>query len=83
MSVMILRNLARYANKHGQPFEKDGVRLNERLFGAHKYSLFHVLSVSRTLRDYVNDLLRMIDVTGQSEEKRGVKREREEGEEER
>ncbi|ETI19352.1 hypothetical protein G647_09184 [Cladophialophora carrionii CBS 160.54] len=75
MSIMILRNVARYANKHGQPFEKDGVRLNERLFGAHKYSLFHVLSVSRTLRDYVNDLLKMIDVAGIGEEKRGVKRE--------
>ncbi|KIW29555.1 uncharacterized protein PV07_05366 [Cladophialophora immunda] len=75
MSVMILRNLARYANKHGQPFEKDGVRLNERLFGAHKYALFHVLSVSRTLRDYVNDLLRMIE-EGQKDEKRGLKRER-------
>ena len=73
MSVMILRNLARYGNKHGQPFEKDGVKLNERLFGAHKYALFHVFSVSRTLRDYVNDLLRMVDVR---EEKRGVKRER-------
>ncbi|KAJ9613935.1 Chromatin structure-remodeling complex protein rsc9 [Cladophialophora chaetospira] len=77
MSVMILRNLARYGNKHGQPFEKDGVRLNERLFGAHKYSLFHVFSVSRTLRDYVNDLLKMIDIVPVEEEKRGVKRERE------
>ena len=75
MSVMILRNLARYANKHGQPFEKDGVRLNERLFRAHKYSLFHVLSVSRTLREYVNDLLKMLDGEGVTEEKRGVKRE--------
>ncbi|KIW80177.1 hypothetical protein Z517_06792 [Fonsecaea pedrosoi CBS 271.37] len=74
MSVMVLRNLARYANKHGQPFEKDGVQLNERLFGAHKYGLFHVLSVSRTLRDYVSDLLRMID-EGQKNEKRGLKRE--------
>ncbi len=76
MSVMILRNLARYGNKHGQPFERDGVKLNERLFRAHKYSLFHVFSVSRTLRDYVNDLLKMIDVA-EREEKRGVKRDRE------
>ena len=42
---------------------------------------FHVFSVSRTLRDYVNDLLKMIDVAPENEEKRGVKRERE-GEEE-
>ena len=80
MSIMILRNLARYGNKHGRQFEKDGVRLNERLFGAHKYSLFHVFSVSRTLREYVSDLLKMIDVAPPVEEKRGVKRDHEDGE---
>jgi chromatin structure-remodeling complex subunit RSC9 len=77
MSVMILRNLARFGNRHGQPFEKDGATLNERLFGAQKYSFFNVLSINRTLKDYVSDLLRMIDtVKPNSEEQRGVKRER-------
>ncbi|EXJ76379.1 uncharacterized protein A1O5_00887 [Cladophialophora psammophila CBS 110553] len=76
MSVMILRNLARYASRHGQPFEKDGVGLNEQLFAAHRHGLFHVLSVSRTLRDYVSDLLMMIE-EGQKDEKRGSKRGRE------
>lgn len=74
MSVMILRNLARYANKHGKPFEKDGVRLSHKLFGSQKYELFHVFSVSRTLRDHVNHLLLLIE-KGEQEEKRGVKRE--------
>lgn len=77
MSVMILRNLARYGNKHGQPFEKDGVRLNERLFAAHMYSLFHVFSVSRNLREYLSDLFKMIDLAPVDKEQRGVKRERE------
>ncbi|KIX98409.1 uncharacterized protein Z520_05710 [Fonsecaea multimorphosa CBS 102226] len=75
MSIMILRNLARYGNKHGQRFEQDGVTLNERLFRAHRYGLFHVLSVSRTLRDYVNDLIVIIK-DGEKEDKRGLKRER-------
>lgn len=80
MSVMILRNLARYAHKHGQPFEQNGVRLSERLFGGHRYGLFHVVSVSRTLRDHVLHLIQLIE-KGEKDPKQGQKREREDDEE--
>ncbi|KIX03729.1 uncharacterized protein Z518_07282 [Rhinocladiella mackenziei CBS 650.93] len=76
MSVMIMRNLARYANKHGSAFEKDGIPLNDKLFGGHKYVIFHMLSANRTLRDLITDLLQLID-KGDRDEKRGVKREHE------
>ncbi len=77
MSVMILRNLARYANKHGQPFEKDGVKLIEQLFGSHKYALFKNLASNKTLGNYISDLMQLLD-KAENEEKRGTKREREE-----
>jgi len=76
MSVMIMRNLARYATKYGQPFEKDGARLNQRLFGSHKKSLFNAFSLNRTLREHVVDLIQLIE-KGDEEQKRGVKREHE------
>lgn len=77
MSVMILRNLARFANKpQGKQFEKQGVPLVDQLFGGHMYALFNIMGVSRTLREYVVDLLFMIE-EGERAQKRGVKREHE------
>lgn len=77
MSVLILRNLARYANKpDGKQFEKEGIRLADQLFGGHMYALFNIMGVSRTLRESVVDLVYMIE-EGERAEKRGVKREHE------
>lgn len=77
MSVLILRNLARYANKpDAKRFEKNGVSLADQLFGGHKYALFNIMGVSRTLRESVVDLVYMIE-EGERAEKRGVKRDHE------
>lgn len=77
MSVMILRNLARYANKpQGKQFEKHGFPLVDQLFGGHKYAIFNIMGVSRTLREYIVDLVYMIE-EGERAQKRGVKREHE------
>ena len=63
MSVMVMRNLARYANKHAQAqgFDKGGVKLMERLFGTVKTKVFEVVAVNRTLRGELGDLLGMIE----------------------
>ncbi|KAI1625249.1 hypothetical protein EDD37DRAFT_629167 [Exophiala viscosa] len=82
MSVMIMRNLARYANRYGQAFEKDGVKLNEKLFGNHKYALFNNLGLNRVLRDLIVDLIDLIEKSEREQKKRGVKREHEEEDEE-
>ena len=77
MSVMILRNLARFSNKpEGKQFEKSGSPLVEQLFGGHKYAIFNIMGVSRTLREYIVDLVYMIEA-GERAQKRGVKREHE------
>lgn len=77
MSVMILRNLARFANKpQAKQFEKTGVPLADQLFGGHMYALFNIMGVSRTLRDYVVDLIFMVE-EGERQRKKGVKREHE------
>lgn len=73
MSVMILRNLARFANKHGAEFERNGSKLMDRLFGGGMRELWHVFSVNRTLRTYLGQLMNMIE-KGEIDEKRGVKR---------
>ncbi|KAK7887826.1 Chromatin structure-remodeling complex protein rsc9 [Exophiala xenobiotica] len=80
MSVMILRNLARFANKHGQPFEKNGVKLIEQLFGTHRYRLFKNLGLNKVLGPHIIDLMQLLD-KGVKEEKSGVKREHEDDEE--
>lgn len=80
MSVMILRNLARFASKHGHKFEKDGQTLTEQLFGAHKYALFTNLSLNKPLAAYIADLMELLD-KGEKLEKRGTKREHDEDEE--
>ncbi|RMD39991.1 hypothetical protein DV735_g5135, partial [Chaetothyriales sp. CBS 134920] len=41
MSVMIMRNLARFANKHGAEFEKSGTKLMSRLFGHVMRDIWH------------------------------------------
>jgi chromatin structure-remodeling complex subunit RSC9 len=74
MSVMILRNLARFANKHGAEYEKGGSRLMDRLFGSVMRDLWHAFSLNRTLRGWLGQLIAMIE-KGEIEEKRGVKRE--------
>ena len=76
MSVMILRNLARFANKHGGEFLRNGVKLMDRLFGSVMRDLWHVFSLNRTLRKWLGELINMIE-KGEIEEKRGVKREAE------
>ena len=73
MSVMILRNLARFANKHGAELERNGSKLMDRLFGGVMRELWHVFSVNRTLRTYLGQLMNMIE-KGAIDEKRGVKR---------
>lgn len=74
MSVMILRNLARFANKHGGDFEKSGSKLMERMFGGVMRDLWRVFSLNRTLRGWLGQLINMIE-KGEIKEKRGVKRE--------
>ncbi|RVX67348.1 hypothetical protein B0A52_09129 [Exophiala mesophila] len=76
LSVMVLRNLARFANKQGKPFERDGVPLINQLFGGHMYALFNVVGVNRTLREWVGDLVFLIE-QGEREHNKGLKRERE------
>ncbi|EXJ91295.1 hypothetical protein A1O1_04405 [Capronia coronata CBS 617.96] len=76
LCVLIMRNLARFANRHGAPFEKDGVRLNQKLFRAFRRPLFRMASEVRTLRDHLVDLLHMID-QADPKDQRGTKRDRE------
>ena len=73
MSVMILRNLARFANKHGAEFERNGSKLMDRLFGGVMRDLWYVFSLNRTLRGWLGQLMNMIE-KGEIDEKRGVKR---------
>lgn len=80
MSVMIMRNLARFANKRGAHFEKDGQRLMDRMFGGVMRDIWHVFSLNRTLRWLLGQLIGMIE-KGEIHENRGVKREHEEDEE--
>ncbi|EXJ93087.1 hypothetical protein A1O3_01643 [Capronia epimyces CBS 606.96] len=76
MSVLILRNLARYANRHGAPFEKDGIRLNQKLFGGHRDALFRMVSLHRTLRDHLVNLIHMVEQADQRDQA-GTKRDHE------
>jgi chromatin structure-remodeling complex subunit RSC9 len=78
MSVMILRNLARFANKHGGEFEKNGSKLMDRLFGGAMKDIWRVFSLNRTLRGWLGQLINMIE-KGEIDEKRGTKRELEDG----
>lgn len=65
MSIMVLRNLARFANRNAQQFERKGdsgrVTLMDQLFGHVKPSLWHALTVNRTLAPYLSDLMKMIE----------------------
>jgi chromatin structure-remodeling complex subunit RSC9 len=79
MSVMILRNLARFANKHGAEFERNGSKLMDRLFGSVMRDLWYVFSLNRTLRGWLGHLISTIE-KGEIEEKRGVKRDAEDEE---
>jgi chromatin structure-remodeling complex subunit RSC9 len=73
MSVMILRNLARFANKHGAEYQQKDSKLMDRLFGNVGHELWHTFSINRTLRSWIGQLLRMIE-KGEIDEKRGEKR---------
>jgi len=77
MSVMVMRNLARYANKYGKQFERNGVRLMDMLFTGVMRDLWYVVSVNRTLREWLGDLINIIE-KGEREARRGVKREHDE-----
>ena len=75
MSVMIMRNLARWADKNGSDFEgKGGVRLMETLFGHVMRDIWAVFSVNRTLRALLGHLITTIE-KGELEDRKGVKRE--------
>lgn len=76
MSVMILRNLARFANKHGTEYQQKESKLVDRLFGAVNRDLWHVFTMNRTLRPWVGQLLAMIE-KGEIDDQRGVQRDRE------
>ena len=75
MSVMVMRNLARFANKHGSRFEQGGTRLMERLFGHVMRDIWHVFSLNRTLRHLLGQLINMIERDDHEEQKKGVKQE--------
>lgn len=76
MSVMILRNLARFANRHGAEYKQETSRLMDRLFGSVTRDLWHAFNLNRTLRPWVGQLLFMIE-KGENDKQRGVKRDRE------
>ncbi|ETN39507.1 uncharacterized protein HMPREF1541_05733 [Cyphellophora europaea CBS 101466] len=76
MSVMILRNLARFANKHGAEYHQNGSTLMDRLFGGVNRDLWHAFNLNRTLRPWVGQLLALVE-KGEQQEPRGVKRDHE------
>lgn len=78
MSILILRNLARYANRHGGPFKKDGLHLNQRLFGAHRSTLVSMATSHRSLRDHLFDLFHMVEDNDQLDQQ-GTKRDHDGG----
>ena len=80
MSVMIMRNLARFANKHGALYQKNGQKLMDRLFAGVMRDIWSVFSFNRTLRWLLGQLIGMIE-KGEAGEDRGTKREREDEEE--
>ena len=59
-SIMVMRNLARYANR--QQFQNQNQRstLMDEFFGHVKQELWHNISVSRTLMFWLNDLMKMV-----------------------
>ena len=81
MSVMVLRNLARFANKHGPEYQRNDSKLMDRLFGGASRNLWHAFTMNRTLRPWTGQLLAMIE-KGEIDEQRGRKRERDGDEEE-
>lgn len=78
MSVMVLRNLARFANKHGHEYQQKDSKLMDRMFGGDDRNLWHAFTMNRTLRPWVGQLLAMIE---KGENERSRKREREADEE--
>lgn len=81
MSVMVLRNLARFANRHGPEYLKKESKLMDRLFGGSTRDLWNAFTMNRTLRAWTGQLLAMVE-KGEIDDKRGMKREREAEEEE-
>jgi chromatin structure-remodeling complex subunit RSC9 len=78
MSVMILRNLARFANKHGHEYQRKDSKLMDRLFAGDSHNLWHAFTMNRTLRPWVGQLLAMI---AKGDDPRSKKREREDDDE--
>ena len=64
-SIMVMRNLARYANR--QQFQNlnqnQKSTLMDEFFGHVKQELWHNISVSRTLMFWLNDLMKMVTKT--------------------
>jgi chromatin structure-remodeling complex subunit RSC9 len=64
-SVLILRNLARFANRRGHDFSvekgKSKVSAMDRFFGHVKPGLFHTLCVNRTLASWLTDFMKMVE----------------------
>lgn len=72
MSVLVLRNLARFAMRnpatlapekahHGSSSTTDQLNMTSRLFGHIKGELWFVISVSKALVFFLGDLMRMIE----------------------
>ena len=59
-SIMVMRNLARYANRQHFQNPNQKSNLTDEFFGHVKQELWHNVSVSRTLMFWLNDLMKMV-----------------------
>jgi chromatin structure-remodeling complex subunit RSC9 len=59
-SILVMRNLARYANRQQFQNRNQKTSLMDDFFGHVKTELWHNVSVSRTLMFWLNDLMKMV-----------------------
>jgi hypothetical protein len=62
-SILVMRNLARYANRQHFQNQNQKRSLMDEFFGHVKAELWHNVSVSRTLMFWLNDLMKMVTKT--------------------
>jgi hypothetical protein len=62
-STLVMRNLARYANRQQFQNQNQKTTLMDDFFGHVKTELWHNVSVSRTLMFWLNDLMKMVTKT--------------------
>ena len=62
-SIMVMRNLARYANRQQFQNQNQKSNLMDTFFGHVKKELWYNVSVSRTLMFWLNDLMKMVTKT--------------------